>query len=172
MGWLGMRTISGGRELVVRSVGALGVGALGTNGLHDGRFGQVGGVGLRRIRVVAWLADIIDVPVSGFRDGALDAVGASAVGVGASAITARGGGALLESGEAVVVVGVGVRVVIRLADEGFVGVVVAEIDVRLVLEDRVIPAVIDGEGNEVDLLALYGSTINGIVLGFEVGCKF
>jgi hypothetical protein len=172
MGWLGRRTIAGGRELGVRSVGALGVGALGTDGLHDGGAGQVGGVGLRRIRVVAWLADIIDVPISGLRDGALDAVSACAVGIGAIAIIARCCGALLESGEAVVVVGVGVRVVIGLANEGLVGVVVAEIDVRLVLEDRVVPAVVDGKGNEVDLLALYGSAINGIVLGLEVGCKF
>jgi hypothetical protein len=106
------------------------------------------------------------------RDGALDAVGACAVGIGAIAIISRCCGSILESGEAVVVVGVGVRVVIGLANEGLVGVVVAEIDVRLVLEDRVVPAVVDGKGNEVDLLALYGSAINGIVLGLEVGCKF
>ena len=61
---------------------------------------------------------------------------------------------------------------LRGGDEGLVGIIVAEVYVGFVLEDWVIPAVVDSEGDEGDVLAGYGSLCYCCVLGLEVGCKF
>jgi hypothetical protein len=87
-------------------------------------------------------------------------------------VVARSSGALLESGKAVRVVRVYERVVLRFADDWSVRIVVAEIDVGLVLNDGIIPAIVDSKGDEVDLLPGYRTAFDGGILRLEVGRKF
>lgn len=56
-------------------------------------------------------------------------------------------------------------------DDGFVGVVVGEVDVGLLLDRGVVPAVVDAEGYEVDVVAFYGASFDCCVLRFEVASK-
>jgi hypothetical protein len=61
--------------------------------------------------------------------------------------------AFLDSRETLVVVGAQVARALRGVDELLVGVVVTEIDVGLFLNCRVDPAVVDAQGDYVDVLA-------------------
>ena len=138
-------------EFVVGGVGALGVGGLGADGAGDGGFEQVAGVGGGWVRVIARFADVVDVKVVqgdptvcwGGAEGAFDVAVAGVVGVFAGRVGAGGGGAFREKGAAALCVGVGELGVLGFGDDGFVGVVVGEIDVGLLLDGGVVPAVVD-----------------------------
>lgn len=61
---------------------------------------------------------------------------------------------------------------LRCRDEGFVGVVVGEVNVGFLLDDRVVPSIVDPESYKRYILAGDGARCNGCVLGFEVCSKF
>ena len=74
----------------------------------------------------------------------------------------------MEEGETGGGVGGEVGIVFRGADEGGVGVVVAEVHVGFVLEDGVEPAVVYAEGDEGEVLSCYSALCDGGVLRLEV----
>ena len=76
--------------------------------------------------------------------------------------------ALLGGRVALILVGVHVFLALAPADQLAVGVVVAEIDVGLLLDTGVIPAIVDAEGDDVDLLAFNGTGLDSRVLLFDV----
>lgn len=53
-----------------------------------------------------------------------------------------------------------------------VGVVVRIIDVRLVLNGRIVPSIVDTKSNEINFLAIYATIGNLAVLTLDVACKF
>ena len=169
--------VAGGGELVVGRVGALGVGGLGADGARDGGLEQVAGVGGGRVGVVARLADVVDVEVvegdaavgRGGAEGPLDVAVAGVVGVLAGGVGARGGGAFGQERGAALGVGGGELRVLGRGDDGLVRVVVGEVDVGLLLDGGVVPAVVDAQGDEVDVVALDAPGFDGRVLGLEVG---
>ena len=57
-------------------------------------------------------------------------------------------------------------------DDLVVGIVVGVVDVGLVLDDWIVPAVVDAEGDKVDLLAADASGGDLAVLALEVSGKF
>jgi len=62
--------------------------------------------------------------------------------------------------------------VFRCSNELRVGVVVAEINIGLLLDDGIVPAIVDAECNQRDILAFDGAGRDSRVLRLEVGCKF
>ena len=56
-------------------------------------------------------------------------------------------------------------------DDGLVGIVVGEIDVGLLLNGGVVPAVVDAQGYKIDIVTLHASGLDGRVLRFEVASK-
>lgn len=137
-------------EFLVGRVGAFGVGCFGADGRGDGGLEEVGGVGGWGVGVCAWFADVVDVEVVegdaavGGRsaEGAFDVVVAGVVGVFAGAVGARGGCAFGEEGAAGFGIGIGELGMLGGGDDGFVGVVVGEVDVGLFLDRGVIPTYI------------------------------
>ncbi len=61
---------------------------------------------------------------------------------------------------------------LRGRDESFVSIVVGEVNVSLLLDYRVVPAIVDTESDEGNILTSYFTRSDGRILGFEVGCKF
>ena len=53
-------------------------------------------------------------------------------------------------------------------DDRFVGIVVGEVYIGLILKGWVVPAVVDAECNQVDFLAGYGAFRDGGILRLEV----
>lgn len=178
LGEEGARVIPRRGELVVDVIRAFLVGGFGADGFHDRGLFQVGGVGGGGVRVLRGFADVVDVEVvggfaavgAGLGEWVFDLVGAGlvaalTVGVGAAGV------ALVEGGAAVFVEGVHEVGGLGCRDEWFVGVVQGEVDVFGFLEGGVEPAVVDTEGDELDLFALDTAGRNGRVLGFDVACK-
>ena len=143
--------VAGGGEFFVGRVGAFGVGCFGADGGGDGGLEEVGRVGGWWVRVCARFADVVDVEVvegdaavgGGGAEGAFDVAVAGVVGVFAGRVGAGGGGAFGEEGGAGFGVGVGELGVLGCGDDGFVGVVVGEVDVGLFLDGGIVPAVVD-----------------------------
>lgn len=159
------------RKLVVRSVWTFLVFRTRANGFDNVGIGEVGGVRLRRKRVVLRLADIIHVKVTRLADrplniGVADAVGISAVGVGACL------GAFLDRWQTLAVVDAQQTRAIGRVDKLFVGVVVAVLDIRLFLDGRVGPAVVDSQCDQVDVFARYRSGFDGGVLLLNIRREF
>ena len=61
---------------------------------------------------------------------------------------------------------------LRGADQCLIGIIIAEIDVGFLLDDRVVPAVVDPEGNERHIEAGNSTCCNGGVLRLEIRGKF
>ena len=152
---------------------------LSANGLDDGSLGQVGRVGGWWVRVVGWLADVIDVEVvtgfaavgSGLGEWVFDSVRADgvrilAVGVGAGCV------ALGESWGAVVGVGIHQARVLVSGDEGLVGIVKSKVNISFLLEGSVEPAVVDAQSDELDVLAFDAAGGDGGVLLVDVVGEF
>lgn len=164
-------TISRLRKLVIRSVRAFLVIRTRTNGFDNVGVGEVGTVCLRRKRVVSWLADIVHIKVTRITDrplnvGVADTVGVSTVGVGACL------GAFLDRWQTLAVVDAQQTGAIGRVDELVVGVVVAVLDVRLFLDGRVDPAVVDSQCDQVDVFARHRSGFDGGVLLLNVRGEF
>ena len=70
------------------------------------------------------------------------------------------------------VVGVGEGSVLGGGDHGFVGIAVGEVDVGFLLEGGVEPAVVDSQGDELDVLTLDFAGRDRCVLAFEVIGEF
>lgn len=124
---------------------------LSADGFLDGCILQVRDVRARRIRIVGRFTNIIHVVVCRVDKWILDVAGADIFRILAVSILARAG-ARLNCRKAVVVVCLEVGGCVR--DDLPVGVVVAVVNVRLLLDGRVEPPVIDPQRNQVDLLAL------------------
>lgn len=168
--------VARGGEFVVGRVGTLGVGCFGADGAGDGGFEEVAGVGGGWVRVGARFADVVDVEVvegdaavgGGGAEGAFDVVVAGVVGVFAGRVGACGGGAFGEERGTALCVGVGELGVLGCGDDGFVGVVVGEVDVGLLLNRGIVPAVVDAQSYEIDVITLDAAGLDGGVLGLEI----
>ena len=172
--------VARGGEFVVGGVGAFGVGRFSADGAGDGGLEEVARVGGWRVRVVARFADVVDVEIvegdaavgGGGAEGAFDVAVAGAVGVFAGRVRARGGGAFGQERGAALGVGVGELGVLGGGDYGLVGVVVGEVDVGLLLNGGIVPAVIDAQRYEINVFALHASGLDGGVLRFKVASEF
>ena len=104
-------------------------------------------------------------------EGSFDAV--VACGVAGFAICVGACGATFrQSRRALAVVGVDIVVVLGLRDQGFVAVIVAVVYVGLFLERGVKPAVIDAEGDELNILTSDAAGRYSGILFLEVVCEF
>ena len=172
--------VARGGEFVVGGVGALDVGGLGADGARHRGLEQVARVRRRWVGIVARFADVVHVEIvggdaavgGGGAEGAFDVAVAGVVRGLAGAVGPSGGGAFGEEGGAVLVVGVGELCVLGGGDDGPVGVVVGEVDVGLLLDGRIVPAVVDAQGYEIDVVTLQAAGFDGRVLRFEVACEF
>lgn len=79
--------------------------------------------------------------------------------------------ALVQSRQTDLLEGLEVSVALFLGDQGAVAVVVGKVNVRLLLDFGVEQPVVDTEGNEVDLLSLYGTGFDALVLLLDVGSE-
>lgn len=61
---VGKRTIASRNKLLIWSIGAFCIFTLCTNRSHNRRALKVGNIGLRRIRVVARLSNIVDIEIA------------------------------------------------------------------------------------------------------------
>jgi hypothetical protein len=143
----GRRTIASVGELLVRSIGTLSIGAFGTDGTHYGWALKVGDICLWWIRIIAWFANIVDIKVSDFRKWTFDVIVASIVCILTRWVTSRHRGAFLKKWQALASVSIQVRCVLRGTDQRSVGIVVAEVDICLVLDDGIVPAIINPQSD-------------------------
>ena len=167
----GPRVVSGIGELGARGIAAFLVGRLGANGLRDRRRGQIRGVRLWRIRIVAWGPDVVDVEIALVDDGVLDVLSADLVRVLARGVVARRRGALLQGRRALGRVRIQEAGVLRRGEDLVVGVVEGVVDVGAHDDRGVEVAVVDAERDEWDIDALDRAGGDGSVLRLEVGCK-
>ena len=58
------------------------------------------------------------------------------------------------------------------SDDGLVGIVVGEIDVCLLLDGGIEPAVVDAQGYQIDIVTLHAAGFDGRVLRLKVTGKF
>jgi len=125
------RTVTRVREATAGCVGAFLVGAFGSNRLLHTGLRNIGTVRLWRVRVVAGSPDIVDIKVRDAAQGPFNVLITDVVGIRAVCVC-QGRVALVESGSALLVVGVEIGLVVSGIDERAVGVVVREIDIGLV----------------------------------------
>ena len=68
-------------------------------------------------------------------------------------------------------IGIGELCVLGCRDDGLVGVVVREIDIGLLLNGSIVPAVIDTQGYEIDVVTLHAAGLYGRILRFEIASE-
>ena len=156
LGWAERRvrlTVASSSEFLVRRIWTLSVCGFSANGTGDGWLEEIARVGLWWVWIFARLADIVDVKVVGGNasiclGGAKRPFDAVVAGVirGLACTVGPRSLARIESWHALAVVGVEVGGVLSSGDNGFIGVVVGEVHVGLVLEGRIKPTVVDAEG--------------------------
>ena len=56
-------------------------------------------------------------------------------------------------------------------DDWLIGIIVGEIHVGLLLNGGIVPAVVDAQGYEIDIVTLHASRFYGRILRFEVTSK-
>ena len=56
-------------------------------------------------------------------------------------------------------------------DDGLVGIVVGEVDISLLLNGGVVPAVVDAQGYESDVVTLDGAGLDCCILRFKIASK-
>ena len=64
-----------------------------------------------------------------------------------------------------------VGVVLALGDDFVVSVVHAEVEICLVADDGISPAVVDTKSHKIDLFALHGALVNGGILLLKIVCE-
>jgi hypothetical protein len=146
--WKGKRrTITSVGELLVRGIGTFRISALRTNGTHYSRALKVGDICLWWVRIITWFANIIDVKVSDFRKWTFDVVVASIVRILTRRVASCDRSAFLEKWQAIAGISAKVRCMLRGSNQRSVSVVVAEVDISFVLNDGIVPAIIDPQSN-------------------------
>jgi hypothetical protein len=143
----GRRTIASVSELLIGGIGTLRIGALGTDGTHYSGALKIGDICLWWIRIVAWFADIVDVKVSDFGKWTFDVIVASIVRILTRRVASGDRSAFLKKWQALAGISVKVRCMLRGSNQRSISVVVAEVDICLVLDDGIVPAIIDPQSN-------------------------
>jgi hypothetical protein len=104
---------------------------------------KVGDICLWWIRIIAWFANIVHVKVSDFRKWSFYVVVASIVRILTRRVASGDRSAFLKKWQALAGIGVKVRRMLGGSNQRSVSVVVAEVDICFVLDDGIVPAIID-----------------------------